>query len=192
MNGRHPSATEDPEEEDKVPLVCSWRLMLAILAFLCFVFNYSQRMGMSVAIVCMVNHTALGQAEAEAKALNGEFNVSVSNLTERVAYGAVPEQCQANAGGSNSSVNGEDGPFLWDKDVQGHILGSFFYGYLISQIPGGILAERYGGKWVFGVSLGIATVATLLTPVAATLNMGFLIFLRVIVGVGSVSYPQFL
>jgi ACS family sodium-dependent inorganic phosphate cotransporter-like MFS transporter 5 len=76
---------------------------------------------------------------------------------------------------------------VWPKELQGHVLGSFFYGYLISQIPGGILAERYGGKWVYGGSLLLATIATLLTPVAAALSFRFLIFLRVIVGVGSVS-----
>ena len=81
----------------------------------------------------------------------------------------------------------QDGPFIWNKGIQGHVLGSFFYGYLISQIPGGILAEKYGGKWVFGLSLAIATVATLLTPVAAQLSFGLLIFLRVVVGIGSVS-----
>lgn len=66
-------------------------------------------------------------------------------------------------------------------------MGSFFYGYLISQIPGGILAERFGGKWVYGGSLALATIGTLLTPVAASLSFGLLIFFRVIVGIGSVS-----
>jgi len=33
---------------------------------------------------------------------------------------------------------------VWQKNIQGHVLGAFFYGYLISQIPGGVLAERYG------------------------------------------------
>ena len=37
---------------------------------------------------------------------------------------------------------------MWEKSIQGHILGSFFYGYLISQIPGGLLAERFGAKWI--------------------------------------------
>ena len=31
------------------------------------------------------------------------------------------------------------------------ILGAFFYGYVITQIPGGYLAEKFGGKWLFGL-----------------------------------------
>ena len=35
------------------------------------------------------------------------------------------------------------GPHLdWDRDTQGLVLGSFFYGYFFTQIPGGWL----GGK----------------------------------------------
>lgn len=86
----------------------------------------------------------------------------------------------------------KDGPFTWEKEIQGHILGAFFYGYLVSQIPGGLLAERYGGKWVLTIFLGISTVATLLTPLAAQLSFVLLIILRVLVGIGSVSFQLLL
>ena len=33
--------------------------------------------------------------------------------------------------------------FTWDSNTQGFILGSFFYGYIVTQIPGGWLATRY-------------------------------------------------
>ena len=36
-------------------------------------------------------------------------------------------------------------------DDQGVILGMFFYGYVLTQLPGGRLAEIVGGKWLFGV-----------------------------------------
>lgn len=36
--------------------------------------------------------------------------------------------------------------FDWSHDVQGVILSSFFYGYIVTQIPGGYLAATYGGK----------------------------------------------
>ena len=50
-----------------------------------------------------------------------------------------------------------------------------------------MLAERFGGKWVFVVFYGISTVATLLTPFAARLHYGAILFMRVLVGIGSVS-----
>ena len=45
-------------------------------------------------------------------------------------------------------VNGDDDN---DDDYQGVILGMFFYGYVLTQLPGGRLAEIVGGKWLFGV-----------------------------------------
>ena len=75
---------------------------------------------------------------------------------------------------------------MWEKSIQGHILGSFFYGYLISQIPGGLLAERFGAKWIIAGFLSLSTVATLLTPVASRISFGLLIVLRVLCGIGSV------
>jgi len=76
---------------------------------------------------------------------------------------------------------------VWEKSIQGHVLGAFFYGYTISQIPGGLLAERFGAKWVLFSFLGLSSLATLLTPLAARFNVFLLIGLRVIVGVGSVG-----
>ena len=61
------------------------------------------------------------------------------------------------------------GEIEWDKTTQGWILSAFFYGYLVTQVPSGILAGRFGGKRVMlaGVSLFGAT--TVLVPVAARL-----------------------
>jgi len=76
---------------------------------------------------------------------------------------------------------------MWEKKIQGHILGAFFYGYLISQIPGGILAEKYGGKWVLAAFVCLSTASTLLTPIAARLGFMLLITLRILCGIGSVG-----
>ena len=48
------------------------------------------------------------------------------------------------------------------------VLGSFFYGYIATQIPGGFYAERRGGKWLFGLGVLCTAVLTLLSPAAAT------------------------
>ena len=41
--------------------------------------------------------------------------------------------------------------FDWDEKTNGVILGMFFYGYVLTQVPGGRMAELVGGKWLFGV-----------------------------------------
>ena len=41
---------------------------------------------------------------------------------------------------------------------------SFLYGYTASQIQGGVLADRLGGKAVIAAALVVFSAATLLTP----------------------------
>jgi len=46
----------------------------------------------------------------------------------------------------------------------GIILSAFFWGYVIMQIPGGILAERFGGKRVLNASVFLFSLLSALTP----------------------------
>ncbi|KAM3964526.1 putative inorganic phosphate cotransporter [Aphomia sociella] len=75
--------------------------------------------------------------------------------------------------------------FEWSEATQGLILGSFYYGYVLTHLPGGMLAERFGGKWVLGLGLLSTAICTIITPV--TVKMGgakALFVLRVIEGLG--------
>ena len=65
---------------------------------------------------------------------------------------------------------------------QGWILSSFFYGYILTQIPGGYLAGRYGSRHVIGVGLLVTSILTILTPFAAELHVGALMALRAVEG----------
>jgi len=57
----------DAEKDEAVsrvqptPLLCSTRLGIAVIGFFMFFHMYAQRVGMSVAIVSMVNHTAVSK-----------------------------------------------------------------------------------------------------------------------------------
>jgi ACS family sodium-dependent inorganic phosphate cotransporter-like MFS transporter 5 len=51
---------------------------------------------------------------------------------------------------------------------------------MVTQIPGGIMAERFGGKIVFGVGIGLTTLCCLLTPLAAHGGVGTMIAIRVL------------
>ena len=79
------------------------------------------------------------------------------------------------------------GEFNWDANTQAFILGAFFYGYILTQVPGGWLAERFGGKWLFGVGILCTSVLTLLTPLAARTHVYALVAVRVMEGVGEVG-----
>ena len=52
------------------------------------------------------------------------------------------------------------------------------------QIPGGWLADRFGGKWLYGGSILLSSVISLLTPAAARIHIVLLIILRVLSGLG--------
>lgn len=62
------------------------------------------------------------------------------------------------------------------------MLSSFFYGYIITQLPGGCLALKFGGKNLFGLGILSTAVLTLLTPVAARTGVALLVALRILIG----------
>lgn len=79
----------------------------------------------------------------------------------------------------------------WSMDVQGAVLSSFFVGYLLLQIVGGRLADRYGGKIVLGAGVLLWSLFTLLTPPAAYLGLAALIIIRILMGMGeAVTFPS--
>ena len=70
----------------------------------------------------------------------------------------------------------------------GIVLGSFYYGYVALQIPGGYLALVMGGTRLFGLAILLASVLTLFTAVAARIDVLLLIALRISEGLVLVSY----
>ena len=66
--------------------------------------------------------------------------------------------------------------------LAGIILSSFFYGYIITQLPGGFLALKFGGKNLFGLGILSTTLFTLLTPLCARAGIVFLVALRILIG----------
>ena len=70
----------------------------------------------------------------------------------------------------------------------GFLLSSFFYGYIITQIPGGWLAAKYGGKNLFGFGVLMTSLLTLFTPFAARYNVYLLTALRMIEGLFEVRF----
>uniref|UniRef100_A0A1L8DET6 Putative permease of the major facilitator superfamily protein n=2 Tax=Nyssomyia neivai TaxID=330878 RepID=A0A1L8DET6_9DIPT len=83
----------------------------------------------------------------------------------------------------NSTVAESAGQrFNWDSLQQNFVLGSFFWGYILTELPGGRLAELIGGRRVFGHSMLWASILTLITPFAAMLHYVALIIVRVLLG----------
>lgn len=57
-------------------------------------------------------------------------------------------------------------------------------GYLLTQVLGGMWADRFGGKIVLGLGVMWWSLATAFTPIAAKFGLPALLFARALMGVG--------
>lgn len=79
----------------------------------------------------------------------------------------------------------------WDLQTQSVVMSSFFVGYLVLQISGGRLADRFGGKIVLGLGVLVWSLFTFLTPPAAMIGLVTLILARIGMGMGeAVTFPS--
>ncbi|KAK6181306.1 hypothetical protein SNE40_009188 [Patella caerulea] len=160
-----------------VPWWTSKRLQLAVICFFGFLCLYSQRVNLSIAIVSMVDHS--GKLESHDNSSNHYLNSSMANNVTTQAK--CPETL---------SSHSSPGEFTWNKELQGLILGSFFWGYLSLQVAGGWLSERFGAKKVIAIGMFPVAILNILSPICARASPYLFIFVRVIVGIGeSVMYP---
>jgi MFS family permease len=69
-------------------------------------------------------------------------------------------------------------------------LGSFFYGYVASQLFGGFMIKKFGGKWVFGVGTLIEAILALCSPMVAKYGTGAYVTLRILQGISEVNFKN--
>ncbi|XP_046403298.1 putative inorganic phosphate cotransporter [Ischnura elegans] len=198
-NGEDPSPTEDTKRRIKT------RHILAFLGFLGFANVYAMRVNLSVAIVAMTNSTT-NESEsslASRHSMFGLYSPLQSTFYESVAsYGknsshkdVCPKKPRANIEMSFSDLRDTSGgEFPWNERTQGLILGSFFYGYVATQVPGGRLSELFGGRHVVGLGVLLTGVFTLVSPIAARMywswGIGPFLVLRIFEGLSEgVTFP---
>ncbi|EDW77776.1 uncharacterized protein Dwil_GK24669 [Drosophila willistoni] len=161
------------------------RYVLALLGSIGMAIVYGLKVNLSVAMVAMVNHTAIKAANVDLGHGHLQLNVSALAPTQD-----LPEECSPPGEPTNKTSVVEDGPFNWSEPLQGTLLSCYFWGYLVSQIPLAHVAENFSAKWVMLFSVAINVVCTLLTPVFTKLHYGGLILMRVLEGVGGgASFP---
>ncbi|XP_071443502.1 sialin-like isoform X2 [Hetaerina americana] len=148
------------------------RFILAFMGFFAIGNAYTMRVCLSVAIVDMVTKS--------------EMNVhAITTLNSSSCEEYVIEN------NTSKIEKGKAGEFTWDEETQGIILSSFFWGYVLTQLPGGMLAEKIGGKHLVGFGILSTSILTLLTPAAAHWGgSSTLIAVRILEGLGEgVTYP---
>ncbi|XP_039756356.1 sialin [Pararge aegeria] len=154
----------------------SARYILAVLGSIGMAIVYGLKVNLSVALVGMLNHTAIKMNEQ--KSDHGSHNVTVRAEVE----------CEPPT--SSGHAKEADGPFLWSSEIQGIILSCYFWGYFVSQIPGARISELFSAKWVMFFSVSINVVCTLFTPVMAKAHYVAVIIMRIGEGIGGgVTFP---
>ncbi|CAB4053966.1 SLC17A5 [Lepeophtheirus salmonis] len=138
---------------------------------------YAMRVNLSVAIVAMTTSNNTNSSHQMGHECPSSGNLSFGPL---ISATLNYEEKYFNVGPK----------FDWSEEQKNLILGSFFYGYVLTQIPGGYLAEKYGGKWLFGLGTLSTAILTILTPLAASLGITALVVLRIIEGLAErVTFP---
>ena len=79
--------------------------------------------------------------------------------------------------------------FGWTATQKGLVSSAFFWGYSFTQIPGGWLASKYGGKAVLFYGVMLWSLGTLIAPWCAALGMPALLASRFLVGLGEGVAP---
>lgn len=77
--------------------------------------------------------------------------------------------------------------FDWNEKDQGNILSSFFWLHWLTQIPGGLLATKYGTKKVYGITNFLGAVCCFAIPFCAYQSVFYLILIRAVQGLIGVS-----
>ncbi|KAI1304607.1 Sialin [Halotydeus destructor] len=136
------------------------RYLIVLLTSLSITVDYVTRSNLNVAIVSMVKP---------------------ENATDdRLAVCHVPVPMNSSSE-PNAKPNSTAPRYDWSPQVQGLILGTFFYSYVLMQVPAGKMAERFGGKWVICAGLLGSGVFNLLTPLIAS-NVSLIVTSRLALG----------
>jgi len=114
-NSSTASAIQDTTESRS--FVPPWGTVFCITAFLGVLCAYALRVSLSVAIVAMVNQTAIS-----------DDHVVTTNISDT-------DQCLR-----DQELERADGELTWDRHQQGTALASFDYGQLVTQV---IIANKH-------------------------------------------------
>ncbi|XP_045442752.1 sodium-dependent phosphate transport protein 3 isoform X2 [Pipistrellus kuhlii] len=145
------------------PGLCSLRYGLAVVMHLSNLSMITQRVGLSIAIIAMVNGT---QQPAPANA-----------SADRAPAGPLQPPR-----GPPGELHAGTSVYAWSPETQGILFSSISYGILLTLIPSGYLAGILGAKHMLGAGLLASSLLSLCTPLAADLGVSLVIVIRVAQG----------
>ncbi|KAK0152315.1 Vesicular glutamate transporter 3 [Merluccius polli] len=103
---------------------------------------------------------------------------------------AIVEMVNNNTVYINGTAVIQKAQFNWDPETVGLIHGSFFWGYIVTQIPGGFISNKLAANRVFGAAIFLTSILNMFIPSAARVHYGCVMFVRILQGlVEGVTYP---
>ena len=162
----------------------SFRFVIVILCAFAAFFEFATRNNINNAIVSMVDYDFLsrhhnGNSSSAAPSLTSDYCLRVQ-LNEALDSPITRSSNVKIRPPSHARLKGVP-VYEWLPTTQGLILGSFFYGYVVLQVPSGRIAEMVGGKWIVFVGIFGSGIINLLTPFM-THSIPLLTTSRVILG----------
>ncbi|GFU17316.1 putative inorganic phosphate cotransporter [Nephila pilipes] len=151
------------QQKDAPRSFFQYRYLVALLQFFGYFEINAFRLVTSISVVAMVNNTAVDSHKTS--------NVSVLS-------------CPFNVSNSGENLPQNSGEFDWSPAVQGYILGAGFLGYVVTQMPGGMLAESYGAKFTVLFGIFLSSLGHILSPFAARSSSYLLIAMQLLRGLG--------
>lgn len=110
-------------------------------------------------------------------------------LAKNKTIGANHEYCPPSE--KLESSNRTKAEFHWDTGTQHLILQGYYYGFLAANVPGGMLADTFGGKPVFAFGFLVATIIAIVTPTLAKFSPYCFFVGRIVQGLGQgVVFPS--
>ena len=80
--------------------------------------------------------------------------------------------------------------FKWSPDTVGYVDASFFWGYMVTQLPGGFLVSKVSATRLFGTAIFLSSCLNLTLPFAAKWSSSAVMAVRLLQGlVEGVTYP---
>ncbi|XP_046549743.1 uncharacterized transporter slc-17.2-like [Haliotis rubra] len=196
-----PATRDDHGDDHAPPWYFSTRYFIASVASFGIANTFLQRGDLSMAIVCMVNHTAVDILKyghsmndnvsiftnATTRHVYNGINMNISNTTSIMRVNITDEEhshhfCDTQISAVNTQER-EDGELVWDKETQGLVLGGLYWGYMGLQIFCSFIIQRWGSRKVVATGMFFMSVLTLLTPVTAWWSPWAVLVLRAIIGV---------
>lgn len=68
------------------------------------------------------------------------------------------------------TANPQYDDFQWNEQTQSLLLSSFFWGYIVTQIPAGQFAEKKGAKFILLISTFISGIMSIITPICTSIG----------------------